>query len=209
MDKVINFNIARIESELDRYRQGLTSLDKISPHSVDDLKTDYYEKLTEEYKSIADAFIADYHKFQNVNREEVVQQLKKDYAILFRSFATSDADFVFPGVLKHYRYGINPVVAIYYEMQTLCVHPERDEGMHYWLEDMLTEPEFNKKIVTALERDIKSLKHIIVQYYRILKGNEENMPIELYHAKRKIDEFSRCCAYFKDMLRNGCPMPKR
>lgn len=209
MDKVINFNLAKIESELDRYRQGLTSADKFTPHQVDDLKTDYYEKLTEEYKCIADAFLADYHRFQNVNREEVIKQLKNDYAVLFKTFCTSDIDFVFPGVLKHYRPGINPVVAIFYEIQNLCAYPERNEEMHYWLEDMLTEPEFNQKLISALEQDIKSLKHIIVQYYRVLKGNEENMPLELYHAKRKIEEFSRCCAFFKEMFRNGCPMPKR
>lgn len=209
MDKVINFNLAKIESELDRYRQGLTSLDKFSPHQVDHLRTDYYEKLTEEYRDIADAFLADYNKFQTSNRDEVIKQLKHDYAILFKTLCTSDADFAFPGVLKHYRPGINPVLAIFYEIQNLCAYPERDEEMHYWLEDLLTEPEFSSKLITALEQDIKSLKHIIVQYYRVLKANEENMPIELYHARRKIEEFSRCCAFFKEMSRNGCAMPKR
>lgn len=204
MDKVINFNIARIESELDRYRQGLTSLDKISPHSVGDLKTDYYEKLTEEYKNIADAFLAEYHRFQNTNKEEIIKHLKSDYSELFLSFSTNNSDFMFPGILQHYRYGINPVVAIYYEMQTLCAHPERNENMHDWLEDLLTTPEFNKKIVTALEQDIKRLKHVVVTYFQALRISDELIPLELYHAKRKIEEFSRCCAYFKEVLRIGC-----
>lgn len=205
MDKVINFNIARIESELDRYRQGLTSPDKISPHSVDNLHTDYYEKLTAEYKNIADAFLADYYKFQNSNKEDIIRHLKEDYAALFLSFSTNNSDFVFPGVLQHYRYGINPVVAIYYEMQTLCAHPYRNEDMHDWLEDLLTTPEFNKKIVAALEEDIMKLKHIVVAYFHALKSSEDVIPLELYHAKRKIEEFSRCCAYFKELLRIGCP----
>lgn len=111
---------------------------------------------------------------------------------------------MFPGILQHYRYGINPVVAIYYEMQTLCAHPERNENMHDWLEDLLTTPEFNKKIVTALEQDIKRLKHVVVTYFQALRISDELIPLELYHAKRKIEEFSRCCAYFKEVLRIGC-----
>lgn len=204
MDKIINFNLARIESELDRYRQGLTRLDKVSPHSVGDLRTDYYEKLTEEYKNIADVFLAEYQRFQNSNREEIIRQLKEDYADLFTSFATNQSEFVFPGVLKHYRYGINPVVAIYYELQTLCSHPYRNEDMHEWLEDLLTTKEYNQKIVGALEEDIMKLKHIVVTYFQALRTSEEQIPLELYHAKRKIEEFSRCCAYFKEVLRTGC-----
>lgn len=208
MDKVINFNLARIESELDRYRQGLANLNQVSAHSVDDLKTDYYEKLTEEYKGIADAYIADYHKFQNSNREEILKQLKEDYSELFLNFATNDADFKIPGVLQHYRYGINPVVAIYYELNNLCSFPDRNETMHLWLENLVRDDDFYKKIIEALEHDIKALKHVIVTYYNILCVNDESMPIELYHAKRKIEEFSRCCAYFKDVYRTGCPRRK-
>lgn len=209
MDKVINFNQIRIEAELDRFREGRLDLDRVSIQNVRQIKTDYYEKLTAEYRQIADAFLAEYQKFQNANREEVLNELRQDYSKLFLDFATTHSDFAFPGVLQHYRYGINPVLAIYYELQNLCAYPERDQDMHTWLENMIKDPEFSHKIISALEHDIRRLKHIIVTYYGVLCQDTDHMPVELYHARKSIEEFSLCCGYFKQVFAKGCPMPGR
>lgn len=199
MNKIINFDLVRIQSDLDRYSQGLANVENISKRSVESIKTEYYEKLTKEYQVIADSLLDDYHKFLNLSKEDIMASLKDEYLNLLFSSQTHHDEFQIPKVLQHYRQGINPVQALYYEIKHL--HALVRDGVTLqasdtWLLNLFCEASFYAKLMTALETDIVKLKSIIVKYYHALDKSDQ-IPVELFHAKQRIEEFSECCAFFR------------
>lgn len=201
MNKIINFDLIRIQSDLDRYSQGLANIESISSRSVESIKTEYYEKLTKEYQIIADSLIDDYHKFIDLSKEDIMESLKEEYLNLLFSSQTHHDEFQIPKVLQKYRQGINPVQALYYEIRHLHSLVRENislDDADTWLINLVCEPKFYSKLMTALETDIVKLKSIIVRYYHTL-DKTDNIPMELFHAKQRIEEFSECCAFFKKL----------
>jgi hypothetical protein len=191
MSDIVDFVLIRIQHELEKYSRSKTvPFDLLEgAFSIDEIKNGYYEKLSPRHKKIADKLISDYEKKIKNNLTSLKRALRKDYTSVINQLETDSAEFKFPGILIKYRANINPVRALFYEARevTRSYNPEND--YHSWIIGLLTDCEYNNKIVDALVVDIKRLEKIVSRYYLPLTKYTAEIPLELFHARQLIKDF--------------------
>lgn len=205
MDDLIDFKCVRIQSELDRYQRS-----KVIPHDllegafdIDDIQQCMHH-FTKKHQRIAKRLIEQYTVNINSNLESCKAALRKDYAATIATLATGSSEFMFPTVLHPYRSDINPVTALYYETRELMRSFNPESQRHEWLFGVVTDKEFNNKIISALSKDIKRLERIIQRYYLPLNKLNSNIPLELFHARQLTKDFKHYMTLF-DSVRHWDP----
>lgn len=190
-DGVVDFVLLRIQHELEKYSKSKTvPFDLLEgAYSIDDIKTHYYDKLSPKYQKIADKLISDYEKKIKQNLDSLKRALRKDYTSTISNLETESFDFKFPSVLVKYRPNINPVRALFYEVREITRSYNPDNEYHDWLIAMLSDIEYNNKIVDALSIDIKRLEKIVSRYYLPMTQYTDSIPLELFHARQLIKDF--------------------
>lgn len=191
MSDVVDFVLLRIQHELDKYQKTKTvPFDLLEgAYSINEIKNDYYNILNSKYKKIADRLIAAYEKKIKENLNSLKSALRKDYTSTINQLETESADFKFPGVLVKYRTNINPIRALFYEAREVIRSYNPDNDYHDWLIAVLSDHEYNNKIVDALSIDIKRLEKIVSRYYLPLTQYTDSIPLELFHARQLIKDF--------------------
>jgi hypothetical protein len=190
-DDVVDFVLLRIQHELTKYAKSKTiPFDLLEgAYSIDDIKLHYYDQLTANYKTIADALINDYEKKIKKNLESLKLALRNDYTSTINLLETDSADFKFPSVLSKYRQNINPIRALFYEIRELVRSFNTDSEYHHWLYGLITDNDYNNKIIDALSIDIKRLEKIVSRYYLPMTKYTDKIPLELFHARQLIKDF--------------------
>lgn len=201
MTSVIDFICIRIQAELDKFAKT-----KTIPHdlldgvwSIEDIEKckPHMPKL---YQKRADKLIAEYSQNLNKNLEELREALKREYANGLANSRTRDQQFQFPHIAKKYRTDINPVRALYYETRNMTRRYNPDDYTHQWLAELITDREFNNSILDALEHDIKRIEKVLKRYYwPLLKLNETEIPLELFHARQLIKDARHYYTFFLNM----------
>lgn len=191
MSDVVDFVLLRIQHELDKYKKFKTvPFDLLEgAYSIDEIKNGYYDKLSDRYKKIADALITDYEKKIHENLDSLKRALRKDYTSTMRLLETESSEFKFPSVLVKYRTDINPVRALFYETREILRSYNLENEYQVWLIGLLTDHEYNNKIIDALSIDIKRLEKIVSRYYLPLTQYTDSIPLELFHARQLIKDF--------------------
>jgi len=190
-DDVVDFVLLRIQHELQKYAKSKTiPFDLLEgSYSIDDIKVYYYGQLSEDYKKIADALINDYEKKIKKNLDSLKLALRKDYTSTINLLETDSSDFKFPSVLSKYRRNINPIRALFYEIRELVRSFNTDNEYHHWLYGLITDNDYNNKIIDALSIDIKRLEKIVSRYYLPMTKYTNKIPLELFHARQLIKDF--------------------
>jgi phenylalanyl-tRNA synthetase alpha subunit len=191
MNDVVDFVLLRIQNELEKYQRTKTiPFDLLEgAYSIDDIKNSYYEKLSAKHKKIADALVREYEKKIKQSLDSLKRALRKDYTSTISQLETESADFKFPSVLVKYRTNINPIHALFYEAREIVRSYNLDNEYHTWLLGLLTDCEYNNKIVDALSIDIKRLEKIVSRYYLPMIKYTDSIPLELFHARQLIKDF--------------------
>jgi phenylalanyl-tRNA synthetase alpha subunit len=191
MNDVVDFVLLRIQNELEKYQRTKTiPFDLLEgAYSIDDIKNSYYEKLSAKHKKIADALVREYEKKIKQSLDSLKRALRKDYTSTISQLETESADFKFPSVLVKYRTNINPIRALFYEAREIVRSYNLDNEYHTWLLGLLTDCEYNNKIVDALSIDIKRLEKIVSRYYLPMIKYTDSIPLELFHARQLIKDF--------------------
>lgn len=207
MADIIDLKFAKLISDLDYFIEtnSIPSGFLDGTYSDHTLKS-YRASLDELYQCAIDK-ISDRIKKQTCNKiNKLRQQLKKDYIDVMNNLATTDQKFMFPTVLHKYRFGINPVRAIHYDATQMIRHFDRDNPEHLWLADLLTDPNFNKSVIDALNQDLADLNKIIEKYYghSNLTSSTKNLPVELFHAVYTTEDFLSYRKFF-DEIRDWRP----
>ena len=100
--EVINFEILRIESELDKYDETgvlpLIILDGV--YSLDDICTVYYDNLSKKHQKIADDLKSNYDTSLDQSISSLRLSLKKEYAYVMNNLVTNHESFKFRSVIK-------------------------------------------------------------------------------------------------------------
>ena len=112
--EVINFEILRIQSELDKY-QTTKSLPHIildGIYSLEDILEVYYEQLSDKHKKIADDLKVNYTQTVEKCITSLRLSLKKEYTYTMQNLTTEHESFIFKAILNKDRHGINPVRAL-------------------------------------------------------------------------------------------------
>ena len=191
MSDIVDFVLLRIRHELDKYKKTKTiPFDLLEgAYSIDEIKNGYYNQLNSKYQKIADSLIADYEKKISNNLDSLKIALRKDYTSTINQLETESSDFKFPSVLVKYRTNINPVRALFYETRELLRSYNFDNEYHSWLLGILSDHEYNNKLIDALSIDIKRLEKIVSRYYLPLTKYTDKIPLELFHARQLIKDF--------------------
>lgn len=191
MSDVLNFTCAKIQLDLDAYQK--TSL--IPEHILDGEYTVHDMKLCAKHLSykhnqILNNFIPAYKKFLLDNLDSIKQNLREEYTNTINGMATRDKRFVIPEILSKYRPDINPITAVCYELKrTVEYDYDYDNLYHQWLLDTVIDDGFNHQMIKALEEDIASADKIIRKYNYPLIELSDTIPLELFHAKQKMNLF--------------------
>jgi len=191
MSEVVDFVLLRIQHELEKYSKSKTiPFDLLEgAYSIDDIKEHYYDKLDSKYQKIADKLINAYEKKIKENLDSLKHALRKDYTSTINLLETESADFKFPSVLVKYRANINPIRALFYEVREIIRSYNPDNEYQAWLIGLLSDHEYNNKIVDALSIDIKRLERIVSRYYLPMTQHTDSIPLELFHARQLIKDF--------------------
>ena len=191
MNDVVDFVLLRIQNELEKYQRTKTvPFDLLEgAYSIDDIKTSYYEKLSTKHKKIADSLIREYEKKIKESLDSLKYALRKDYTSTISQLETESAEFKFPSVLVKYRANINPIRALFYEVREIIRSYNPDNEYQAWLLGLLSDHEYNNKIVDALSIDIKRLERIVSRYYLPMTQHTDSIPLELFHARQLIKDF--------------------
>ena len=139
--EIIDFNVLRIQSELDKYQRTKTIphslLDGI--YSIEEIKEFYFDKLTPKYKRLANKLYKEYFEEINKSLETLRTALKKDYSSVMNNLATTHDSFWFKEVMRLYRPNMNPVRALYYQTREVFRRYNSEDPHHYWLKDLVTD----------------------------------------------------------------------
>jgi hypothetical protein len=191
MSEVVDFVLLRIQHELEKYSKSKTiPFDLLEgAYSIDDIKEHYYDKLDSKYQKLADKLINAYEKKIKENLDSLKHALRKDYTSTINLLETESAEFKFPSVLIKYRANINPIRALFYEVREITRSYNLDNEYHTWLIGLLSDHEYNNKIVDALSVDIKRLERIVSRYYLPMTKYTDSIPLELFHARQLIKDF--------------------
>ena len=200
MDNVIDFVLLRIQVELEKFQRTKTIPHDLleGTYNIDDIKNLYYDKLSHKHKKIADRLIRDYDQKTKQSLDSLKLALRKDYISVMSTLKTTSTDFMFPTVLNKYRKDINPVKALYYEAREIFRGYNPENPAHVWLIDLITDNEYNNKIVDALSVDIKRLEKIVSRYYLSMITYTDHIPLELFHARQLVKDFRHYLIVFSN-----------
>lgn len=197
MSDLIDFKCVRIQAELDRYNKT-----KTIPHdlfegtfSVQDVE-DCIEGFTKKYQTIAKRFLKTYKSETSKSLSELKSALRKDYSATIKTLNTTKPEFVFPQLSQNYRPGLNPVSALYYESRELIRSYDPTSHKDVWLHGLITDHVFNNRLIDALTRDMRRLERVISRYYWPLTQLDDNIPLELFHARQMTKDFKHYYTFF-------------
>lgn len=198
---IVDFVCIRIQSELNNFKRT-----KTIPHdlldgvwSIEDIES-CISTFSPKHQTLAKKLIADYSKKVGQNLYSLKKSLRKEYAALARNSRTRSIDFFFPTVISRYRPDVNPVRALYYDCKELVDRYSPLNERHVWLAGLVTDLEFNNKLLEALEHDVRRLERIIKRYYwPMMKADPKNIPLELFHARQTIKDGRAYYKFFREL----------
>tara|TARA_B100002019_G_C21202804_1_gene564975 strand:+ start:421 stop:1053 length:633 start_codon:yes stop_codon:yes gene_type:complete len=200
--EIIDFVVLRIQSELDRYQRT-----KTIPHSILDGTYDieevadlYIDKLTPKYQRLAKKLQKEYYENITDNLDGLKETLRKEYTSVMNNLNTNHDSFYFSEVMNLYRPDMNPVRALYYQTREVIRRYNPEDPHHYWLIDLITDREYNNIICDALAKDLKKLERILKRYYIPITQLDDWVPLELFHARRTVQDYRHFYSFFQDVL---------
>jgi len=199
--EVIDFEVLRIQSELENYSrtETLPHLLLNGAYNLDDIFDAYYDKLTPKHKLIADHLKSNYDTTLTHCITSLRIALKKEYVAVMNDLSSEHEAFIFEHVRKKYRPGMNPLRALYYEIREVKRTFSSENDYHIWLVELITDKGFRNILEDALTKDIKRLEKIIARYYLPIVKNSTDIPLELFHAKQTISDFRHYATVFRDI----------
>ena len=201
MSDVVDFTCVQIQSGLDDYdRTGIIPEDlKNGVYTADDI-LECLHQLSSQYHSIGNALVRAYTREQQKNLKKIKQNLKDEYQHVLSNLRTTQYDLVFPSVINRYRPDINPVAALYYDCRELTRHFNPEDERHFWLHSLVTDSKLNDAILDALSKDIKNIERFVKKYYWPLTHLSDHIPLELFHARQIIKDFSQFYVFFAGIV---------
>lgn len=201
-DNILDFKCVKIQNEIDLFvRTNLLPMSlKSGEISVRDIESCMPEMATS-FKNSANQLIA---AFLASHKENAIPQSIKDYKSIYNSLKTRSTRFIFASVLDNYRANVNPLSALYYECRKVKRTFNPKNPYHTWMILTIQDREFAKDIEEALEHDLNILQKFINRYYWTFLHLDTEMPIEVYHAKQLMEDFTDYKTFFAE-IQNWSP----
>lgn len=162
---------------------------------------DFFSNLSrndvrEYYKLIVSAF-----QKHVKNSAELDLQLRYDledvYYTITNNLKTCDRKYIFPSVLKKYHKNINPVRALYFEIQEIDINYNNENADHKFVISKIKDREFIEKLIQDIKLDLKSLNELEKRYTQTKKTFEFfSFPMTYYHTQEMKQDMKKWSAVF-------------
>jgi hypothetical protein len=200
MSKIIPFTCLKAQSALQSFEKTRTIPEEILSGnlSLNDIKECFDILSADQIKSYKNLTKA-YKKYAKRNLQEIKTQLRSEYIHVINNLETLSSDFGLEHAQKHYREGMNPVTAFCHEIRRCSINYDPDNLYHQWITNILQDRIINNNIISALKQDIYTLNNVI-RKYEILFQVDQNIPLELFHAKQTITDFESHLKTFSNVM---------
>ena len=193
--KVINFNKARIMAYMERYEKTGV-LHKNFAMAIGGETLPSYAR---DFKSFTYASIA--LKNQRIRaRNNIILDFENDLELLKDNFETESAQFMFPTVLSQYRRGMNPVRALYYELQKTLFQFDKTNEVHLWMISLFSDEDWYKSLIKALNTDYRAISKFQQKHLpqgATAKSVERELSV-LNNVKENLKHFKEVFILMKD-----------
>lgn len=151
MSKIINFKKARIAAYL-RYTKTHGRIHKNLPLVIEGGLPSYAKKYVGYHATMAGLAEAKERQQQNA-----MNDFNNDLDLLTKNFQTQSPFFTFKPIMCKYREGINPVTALYNELQKTLFYFDKENQNHIWLLELFKDQVWLYQLISAIESDYESI----------------------------------------------------
>jgi len=192
--KVINFNKARIIAYMRRYEKT-----GVLHKNLYRVASSGLPPFAREFKSYPYA-AAELKNYKIRIRKSKYLDFENDLEVLKNNFKTESSKFMFPTVMSNYRRGMNPVRALYYELQKTLFQFDKNNHVHVWILSLFKDIDWYNSLIDALEADCRAitkfqLKHLPVATVRKGPGREISV---LNNVKENLKHFKEVFILMKE-----------
>ena len=155
-----------------------------------------------EVKKLYSKLVLAYQR-QTKNDSEIDLQLRYDledsYFTVIENFLTKGSSYYFPSILKKYRPNINPVRALYFDVQEVNIKYISEDENHQFIYNRFKSDEFFKRLMIDIEKDLIGLRTIEKKYKDTKKRHGFfTLPISYYHIQDMIKDMSKWLRVFTE-----------
>jgi len=137
------------------------------------------------------------------NSAELDLQLRYDledvYYTVTNNLKTCDRKYSFPSVLTKYHKNINPVRALYFEIQEIDILFDQNKKEHVFVVDLIKDRKFVEQLIQDIKADIKSLQQLEKRFTDTKKMFDFfSLPMTYYYTQEIIKDMKKWSAVFLD-----------
>jgi hypothetical protein len=112
------------------------------------------------------------------------QKFDHELMLLKENFSTESSKFMFPTILSKYRKGINPVKALYNEIQRVLCQYNKHNTEHQWVINLFKDNDWFASLISAINTDIAK----ICDFQNKWKQNVHYSIQEIVHSMHSVKE---------------------
>ena len=201
MKEIINFESARIATELNKFQRYKTIPISFlnGTYTIENVKK-VYNELSKKHQRIADKFLTHFPEAIQDNEKTLFENFIKEYTAFINDQRTRDQVWEFPIVMSRWRKNINPVRALLYDAREIVKSYNSEDPRHIWMHAVLTENEFHNRLLDAIITDRKRVDKILNHYLPLYAVSGISEPFQMIHLKRlrsDLLEYANTFAKFK------------
>ena len=208
MSKIYHIKHLRLINDLEVYlnKNQMSPVLKSYMHKNGINKKKFYEFFDgierPEVKKLYSKLVLAYQR-QTKNDSEIDLQLRYDledsYFTVIENFLTKGSSYYFPSILKKYRPNINPVRALYFDVQEVNIKYISEDENHQFIYNRFKSDEFFKRLMIDIEKDLGGLRTIEKKYKDTKKRHGFfTLPISYYHIQDMIKDMSKWLRVFTE-----------
>jgi hypothetical protein len=181
---IINFDVVRLTTELNKYHKHKSIPTSFFngtwtiPHLLN-----IYDELDERHKGIADHLIEQYKVTVQSSSDGLYKSLLNEYRAFLTTQHTREDKWCFPPVMNKYRWNINPIRALTFDIREMAYSFNAKGSHHQWLSDLIIDPNFYNRVIQDIIKDRERVDVILNYYHPIYSSAGIEIPLELKHLQ--------------------------
>lgn len=175
---IVYFHQEKIKHYIRKYERTGYLSDFLIPYYDDKIVVNSNKRLADVTRTIS-------RKQDIFNKNQFDFELEK----LMNSFSTESSKFMFPTVLIKYRKGMNPVKALYNEVQRVLFQYSKHNKEHVWIVSLFDDQQWFNSLISALDIDIEKI-HEFQKKWKKYNNNEIKETVHfLYNVTENLNHF--------------------
>ena len=123
--------------------------------------------------------------------------LEDVYYTITNNLKTGNEKYKLPAILKKYHKNINPVRAIYFEIQEIDINFNKNNEDHVTVVNLIKDKKFIDDLIQDIKQDTKSLQSLEKRFYEMKKLYKFfTFPMTFYHTQEMIKDIKKWSGVF-------------